>query len=104
MLELMGDNLGPMILLGLPALGLLIAFISIPWLIKGEREKARNSPQRGVIDSMDEIFHPEARAARLLWQAQIEVPAPAPSPGDRILEEGKITIDIDDTRDEKSIS
>jgi len=42
----------------------------------------------------DEVFHPDAKAARQVWEAETELPAPAPSPGDppADLDHGRITL------------
>ena len=44
--------------------------------------------------AFDEVFHPDAKEARLIWEAQTELPAPAPSPGDPPFdpESGRITL------------
>jgi len=47
----------------------------------------------GGFGVIDEIFHPNAKDAREIWEAQTELPAPAPIPGDRPdLDAGRITI------------
>ncbi|SKB02780.1 hypothetical protein SAMN06295879_3589 [Agreia bicolorata] len=71
-----------------------IWFLSIPWLVKGEKKRQRQSVKSGVIGSFDEIFHPGAYHAHQIWEAQLELPAPAPTPGDRDLSSGKITITL----------
>jgi len=44
--------------------------------------------------AFDEVFHPDAKEARLIWEAQTELPAPAPAPGDPPfdIESGRITL------------
>jgi hypothetical protein len=71
-----------------------IWFLSIPWLVKGEKKRQRESVQSGVIGTFDEIFHPAAYQANQIWEAQLELPAPAPTPGDRDRSSGKITITL----------
>jgi hypothetical protein len=81
-------------MLGVPAIFLAITFISLPWLLRGEREKRRSSPQAGVIGIADDLFHPEAYQAARVWETQLELPAPAAIAGDKALRTGKITIDL----------
>ena len=44
--------------------------------------------------AFDEVFHPDAKAAREVWEAETELPAEAPAPGDPPFdpESGRITI------------
>ncbi len=44
--------------------------------------------------AFDEVFHPDAKEARLIWEIQSELPAPAAIAEDppRDLEAGRITI------------
>lgn len=92
---IMDSTLVSFLMLGLPALALAVTFISLPWLLRGQRERRASSPQAGVIGITDDLFHPEAAQARQLWQAQVELPAPEPLPGDKALREGRIVINLD---------
>ena len=65
-----------------------------------ERERRRNpktAPVGALVAPFDEVFHPHAYVANLEWQAQQEVPAPAPdSDGSRPdLASGRIRISLD---------
>jgi len=54
--------------------------------------------------SFDEVFHPDAKEARQIWEIQTELPAPAPDPGDPPFdpEAGRITIMLpSEPRDER---
>lgn len=64
------------------------------WEIARERRRHPNRAVAGLVGSVDEVFHPEAHQARLVWEAQQEVPAPAPdSDGSRPdLASGRIVI------------
>jgi hypothetical protein len=49
----------------------------------------------GIGAGFDVVWRPSAEEAREQWQAQLEVPAPAPTPGDRgLVREGRIVIDV----------
>ncbi len=43
--------------------------------------------------AFDDVFHPDAKEARMIWEAQTELTAPAPAPGDLPFdpEPGRIT-------------
>jgi hypothetical protein len=71
----------------------LVAFFAMPWIVQGERRRQRKKAQSGTVGVFDEVFHPEAKNARVMWEAQTELPAPAPTPGDKPnLDSGHITI------------
>jgi hypothetical protein len=40
------------------------------------------------------VWRPSAEDAHAQWEAQVEMPAPAPSPGDKGLDEGRIVIEL----------
>lgn len=90
----MADSIVSLLMLGIPAVCLAITFVSLPWLLRGEREKRRSSPQAGAIGVADDLFHPEAYQAARIWETQLELPSPAAIPGDKALHTGKITIDL----------
>lgn len=48
----------------------------------------------GVGAGMDAVWRPSAEEAHARWEAQVELPAPAPSPGDRGLDDGPFVIDV----------
>ena len=53
----------------------------------------------GVGLGLDAVWRPSAEESRADWEAQLEMPAPAPTPGDKgAMEDGRIIIDVDDTR------
>ena len=50
----------------------------------------------GVGMGLDAVWRPSAEEARAGWEAQVELPAPAPSPGDKgRMQDGRIVIDVD---------
>ncbi|WP_137843509.1 hypothetical protein [Microbacterium sp. 2FI] len=49
----------------------------------------------GVGSGMDAVWRPSAEDAHARWEAQVELPAPAPTPGDKgRLDDGRIIIDV----------
>jgi len=64
-----------------------------------ERERVRHperTPAAGVVGAIDEVFHPNAYQAKLIWEAQQELPVPAPdADGTRPdLDSGRVRIDL----------
>lgn len=56
----------------------------------------RRASRRGVSSALgvlDEVFHPGAEVAREVRDAQPDQVRPAPSPGDKLLDEGRVVID-----------
>jgi hypothetical protein len=54
-------------------------------------------PSSGGLLGLDELFHPSAHNARVVWEAEREIPAPAPTPdkGPGVIESsGRITIEV----------
>ncbi|MEO7122748.1 MAG: hypothetical protein ABI400_06450 [Lacisediminihabitans sp.] len=86
-------------LIGL-AFGVAIAawFVAMPWLVTAERRRQRQKIQSGTIGCFDELFHPEAYQANIIWQAETELPAPAPLPGDKAFPDGKIVLRLTPAR------
>jgi hypothetical protein len=53
----------------------------------------------GVGVGLDAVWRPSAEESRAAWEAQVELPAPAPSPGDKgRMEDGRIVIEVDEAR------
>lgn len=48
----------------------------------------------GMGSALDAVWRPSAEDALAEWEAQVEMPALAPSPGDRALDEGRIVIEL----------
>jgi hypothetical protein len=51
-----------------------------------------------ALGSLDEFFHPSAARARELMDSQHERVIATPSPGDRLLNDGRVVIENDDDR------
>jgi hypothetical protein len=67
------------------------------WEIKRDRRRnVRTVPVGGLVAPFDEVFHPTAYEANLVWDAQAALPVPAPdSDGTRPdLASGKITLSV----------
>ncbi|MET0828135.1 MAG: hypothetical protein ABWY26_01330 [Microbacterium sp.] len=51
----------------------------------------------GIGAGFDIVWRPSADEAKAQWEAQVEMPAPAPTPGDKgELRDGRIVIDVSD--------
>ena len=51
----------------------------------------------GVGSGFDAVWRPSAEDAHADWEAAVEMPAPAPTPGDNgRIEEGRLVIRVDD--------
>lgn len=48
----------------------------------------------GLGSALDAVWRPSAEDAHAQWEAQVEMPAPAPSPGGKGLDEGHIVIEL----------
>ncbi|MEP6481683.1 MAG: hypothetical protein ABJA94_06710 [Rhodoglobus sp.] len=81
---------------------LFVAFLFFyPSWSKWERERNRvNGTRRtvtsGMVSGIDELFHPNAHQAQLVWEAQQEMPVPAPDSDKNRpdLDAGRVTIDL----------
>ncbi|NYE20499.1 hypothetical protein [Microbacterium immunditiarum] len=49
----------------------------------------------GIGGGLDAVWRPSAEEAHAQWEAQVEMPAPAPTPGDGYLDGGTIVISVD---------
>jgi hypothetical protein len=62
------------------------------------RDRSRRWEKRisggGLGSALDAVWRPSAEDAHAQWEAQVEMPAPAPSPGDKGLDEGRIVIEL----------
>jgi len=67
------------------------------WEIARDRKRnARTVPVGGLVAPFDEVFHPMAYEANLIWDAESVLPAPAPN-ADGVrpdLDSGRITINV----------
>ena len=72
----------------------------VPALVRDtRRRRARGlgGSLSGVGAGFDAVWRPSAEEAHARWEAQVELPAPAPLAGDRgRMRDGRITIDVAD--------
>ncbi|MBH0008160.1 hypothetical protein [Salinibacterium sp. SWN1162] len=71
------------------------------WEIAREHEtNPRKQMSGGFIAPFDEVFHPTAYSAHLLWEAEQSIPAPAPDSDDNNalpdLTNGRMVIHLND--------
>ena len=57
------------------------------------RRRASRRGASSALGVLDEVFHPGAEVAREVRDAQPDQVQPAPSPGDRLLDEGRVVIE-----------
>jgi len=61
------------------------------------QERSSASSFGGIGSGLDVVWRPSAEEARTDWETQVELPAPAPIPGDKgRIHEGRIVIDTPD--------
>ena len=69
------------------------------WEVARERAKhPGRTITQGMVGTFDEVFHPHAYYANLEWEAQQELPVPAPD-ADKLRPDvysGTVTIDVSD--------
>lgn len=83
-----------------PAIGVAGAFVvgwiaALPAIVRAARRRRGRTVTGGILGIVDEIWHPDAASTTPIREAQVERPAPAPSPGDRELTSGRMRIDVD---------
>ncbi|MBD8102944.1 hypothetical protein [Plantibacter sp. CFBP 8775] len=90
----MDTSLAPLVMLIVFFGSFFIWMLCMPWFIHRERHSQHRQAKAGVIGVVDEVFHPEAHEAHVVWEAQKEMPAPAPLVGDKLFPRGRITLDL----------
>lgn len=73
---------------------LTAALIALPWVMPKWRQRHSASLQYGAIEVLDEIYRPNGHEMKREWEAQTELPAPAPDAGDKTFPDGKVTIQL----------
>jgi hypothetical protein len=58
------------------------------------RRWERGTGGGGLGSALDAVWRPSVEDAHAQWEAQVEMPAPAPSPGDKGLDDGRIVIEL----------
>lgn len=81
------------IILSVPAVFAAVAFSTR----RRHRAGDHDAPSSAGLLGFDELFHPSAHNARIIWEAEQEIPVPAPTPdkGPGVIEAGaRITIEV----------
>ena len=60
------------------------------------RLRGKNGATAGAVTALDQFFNPGAARAREEIDRQHELVLPTPSPGDRLLADGVLVIDVPD--------
>ncbi len=77
----------------LGATGVLVACAPALKRDQRRRQLEGRGTSGGIGSGMDAVWRPSAEDAHADWEAQIELPAPAPTPGDGgRLEDGRLVI------------
>ena len=65
-------------------------------IVREKKRKPRKASAGGLVAPFDEVFHPTAYSAILLWEAEKSIPAPTPDADGNWpdLESGRITISL----------
>ena len=65
--------------------------------LRKQLEGTAGGSMAGVGSGFDAVWRPTAEEARADWEASVEMPAPAPAPGDKVrVEDGRLVIRVDD--------
>jgi hypothetical protein len=65
--------------------------------LRKQLEGTAGGSMAGVGSGFDAVWRPSAEEAHAGWEASVEMPAPAPTPGDKgRLEDGRLVIQVDD--------
>ena len=62
------------------------------WLYRSMGRRTRGG-MGAVLGGMDELFHPEAARAREAIERDHSLVVPMPSPGDKLLKEGRLVVE-----------
>ncbi len=75
-----------------------VVFAAVAYAVgRRQRRSGASAMSSGGLLGFDELFHPAAHDARIVWEAEQEIPVPAPTPdrGPGVIEAGgRITIEI----------
>jgi hypothetical protein len=75
-----------------------VVFAAVAYAVgRRQRRPGASAMSSGGLLGFDELFHPTAHDARIVWEAEQEIPVPAPTPdrGPGVIEAGgRITIEI----------
>jgi hypothetical protein len=65
-----------------------------PLIHRDTRRRWAKGAGGGLGSALDAVWRPSAEDAHAQWEAQVEMPAPAPSPGDMGLDDGPVVIEM----------
>lgn len=88
---------GAWIVIGVAVLATAVFVVLAPLLKRGQlrRQLAGRVPSGGLGSGLDAVWRPSAEDAHADWEASVELPAPAPMPGDKgRMKDGRIVIDL----------
>jgi hypothetical protein len=88
---------GAWIVIGVAVLATAVFVVLAPLLKRGQlrRQLAGRAPSGGLGSGLDAVWRPSAEDAHADWEASVELPAPAPMPGDKgRMKDGRIVIDL----------
>lgn len=83
--------------LGAALVAVVVVLLLAPVLKRGQlrRQLEGRAPSGGLGSGLDAVWRPSAEDAHADWEASVELPAPAPTPGDKgRMHDGRIVIDV----------
>lgn len=93
-------DLGTWIAVGAVLLAAVAGALAMPALLRDTRrrqERGAGGSLNGIGAGLDAVWRPSADEAHSGWARQVEVPAPAPTPGDKGgIDEGRLVIEVED--------
>lgn len=91
---------GSWVALAVGAVAVIALAAALPLIVSDTRKRRARGlggSLSGVGTGFDAVWRPSADEANALWEAQVELPAPAPLAGDKgRMRDGRITIDVAD--------
>ncbi|TFD93412.1 hypothetical protein E3T61_04795 [Cryobacterium lactosi] len=91
------------VIAGMVVVLVIFPFVYPRWrkleIVRKKKRNPRKVSAGGLVAPFDEVFHPTAYSAILLWEAEKSIPAPTPDADGNWpdLECGRITISIGET-------
>jgi hypothetical protein len=91
-----------LVIIGVAAVLVIYPFAYPRWrkweIAREKRRNPRKVSAGGLVAPFDEVFHPTAHSAILLWEAEKSIPAPTPDADGNWpdLDNGRITISLPD--------
>ena len=76
------------------AVASVVVLLMVVWQVNRKRKRPSGSATSGVLDSFDEVFHPEAAKAMEVREIQHELPTEAPAPSDPLVPGAPVVIHL----------